>query len=99
MTTSRPITGGPAGYIVKTGDPKAGKNSDFGPHGKPCSAAEILVQQAEQQMVLPDPVDAEITAAQPLAGEAALLQHPDRRRIGGNAGGLDPVQIELAEQR
>src|SRR5690349_16377498 len=40
------------------------------------SAAEILVQQAEQQMVLPDAVDAEITPRQSLAGEAALLQHP-----------------------
>src|SRR5207253_10288579 len=63
------------------------------------SAAEILMQQAEQQMVLPDTVDTEIAPRQPLAGEAAFLQHPDRRRIGGNAGGLDAVQVELAEQR
>src|SRR6266487_5693983 len=63
------------------------------------SAAEILMQQAEQQMVLPDAIDAEIAPRQPLAGEAAFLQHPDRRRIGGDAGGLDAVEIELAEQR
>src|SRR6187200_451701 len=62
------------------------------------SAAKILMQQAEQQMVLPDAVDAEIAPRQPLAGEAAFLQHPDRGRIGGNAGGLDAVQIEFAEQ-
>src|SRR5258708_2013993 len=63
------------------------------------SAAEILMQQAEQQMVLPDAVDAEIAPRQPLTGEAAFLQHPDRGRIGRNAGGLDAVQIELAKQR
>src|ERR1700730_11115326 len=61
--------------------------------------AKILMQQAEQQMVLPDAVDAEIAPRQPLAREAAFLQHPDRGRIRGNAGGLDAVQIELAEQR
>src|SRR6266508_2607786 len=63
------------------------------------SAAKILMQQAEQQVVLPDAVDAEIAPRQALAAEAAFLQHPDRRRIGGNAGGLDAVKIELAEQR
>src|SRR6266540_1098825 len=63
------------------------------------SAAEILMQQAEQQMVLPDAVDAEIAPRQALAGESAFLQHADRGRIGGNAGGLDAVQVELPEQR
>src|SRR3977135_1070111 len=62
-------------------------------------AAKILVQQAEQQVVLPDPVDAEIAPRQALAGKPAFLQHPDRGRVGGNAGGLDAVQIEFAEQR
>src|SRR5216110_2268418 len=57
------------------------------------------MQQAEQQMVLPDAVDAEIAPRQALAAEAAFFQHPDRRRIGGDAGGLDAVKIELAEQR
>src|SRR6185437_7293887 len=60
--------------------------------------AKILVQQAEQQMVLPDAVDAEIAPREPLAGKAAFLQHPDRRRIRRDTGRLDPVQIELAEQ-
>src|SRR6185437_7822745 len=63
------------------------------------SAAKILVQQAEQQMVLPDAVDAEIAPCQSLAGKPAFLQYPDRGRVGGNAGGLDAVQIEFAEQR
>src|SRR4030095_9470038 len=63
------------------------------------SAAEILMQQAEQQMVLPDTVNAEIAPRQSLTGESAFLQHPDRGRIRGNAGGLDAVQVELAEQR
>src|SRR4030088_3817847 len=50
-------------------------------------------------MVLPDAVDAEIAPRQALAAKTAFLQHPDRGRVGGNAGGLDAVQIELAEQR
>src|SRR5450631_3526121 len=62
-------------------------------------AAKILMQQAEQQVVLPDPVDAEIASRQAFAVEAAFLQHPDRRRIGGNAGGLDAMEIEFPEQR
>src|SRR4051812_14164908 len=47
------------------------------------SAAEILIEQAEQQMVLPDAVDAEIAPRQPFAGEAAFLQHPDRGELLG----------------
>src|ERR1700722_13600447 len=62
-------------------------------------AAKILMQQAEQQVVLPDAVDAEVTPRQALAGKAALFQYPDRRRVGGDTGGFDPVQIEFAEQR
>src|SRR5450759_147157 len=61
--------------------------------------AKIFMQQAKQQMVLPDPVDAEIALRQSLAAEAAFLQHPDRGRVGGNAGGFDAVKIEFAEQR
>src|SRR5712664_4985102 len=62
-------------------------------------AAKILMQQAEQQVVLPDAIDAEITSRQTFAAKSAFLKHPDRRRIGGNAGGLDAVKIEFAEQR
>src|SRR6267142_2771115 len=62
-------------------------------------AAKILVQQAEQQVVLPDAIDAEIASRQTFAVKSAFLKHPDRRRIGGNAGGLDAVKIEFAEQR
>src|SRR5260370_26010186 len=67
-------------------------------HPKTRSAAKILMQQAEQQMILPDAVDAEIAPRQALAGKTAFLQHPDRWCIGGDAGGLDAMQIELAEQ-
>src|SRR5258706_15293811 len=42
--------------------------------------AKILVQQTEQQMVLPDAGNAEGAPPQSLPGEAALLQHPDRGR-------------------
>src|ERR1700722_8104145 len=50
---------------------------------------EILVKQAKQQVVLPYAVDAEIAPRKALADKAALLQHPDRRRVGGDTGGLD----------
>src|SRR5258706_14090650 len=66
---------------------------------KPTSAAKILMQQAKQQMVLPDAVDAKVAPRQPLAAEAAFLQNPDRGRIGGDAGGLDAGKIGLAEQQ
>ena len=56
---------GPAGYIAKIGEPKAAKGDWTYESGR--SAAEILVQEAEQQMILPDPVDAEIAAGKPLA--------------------------------
>src|SRR5450631_658042 len=62
-------------------------------------APKILMQQAEQQMVLPDAIDEEIAPRQALAVETALLQYPDRGGIAGNAGGLDAVQVEFAEQR
>src|SRR6266852_1299070 len=62
-------------------------------------AAKILMQQAEQQMVLPDTIDAEIASRQAFAVKATFLQHPDRGRIGGNAGGLDAMKIEFPEQR
>src|SRR5665213_1181237 len=76
-----------------------GRSSGLQQYRETRLAAEILMQQAEQQVVLPDAIDAEIAPRQTLAGEAAFLQHPDRGRIGGNAGGLDAVQIEFAEQR
>src|SRR5690242_9754022 len=41
----------------------------LGTSGEHRSAAKILMQQAEQQMVLPDAVDAEIAPRQSLAGE------------------------------
>src|SRR6266852_3336915 len=79
------------------------RRSSLGPSLGPSlgsgSAAKILMQQPEQQVILPDAVDAEIAPRQPLAAEAAFLQHPDRGRIGGDAGGLDAVKIELAKQR
>src|SRR6185312_11660360 len=62
------------------------------------SPAKILVQQAEQKMILPDAVDAEIAPRQPLPAEAAFLQHTDRGCVRRDAGGFDAVQVELAEQ-
>jgi hypothetical protein len=40
---------------------------------KPGLAAKILMQQAEQQVVLPDAIDAEIAPRQALAAESAFL--------------------------
>src|SRR5450631_1841001 len=62
-------------------------------------AAKILMQQAEQKVVLPDAIDTEIASRQAFAVKATFLQHPDRGRIGGNAGGLDAMKIEFPEQR
>jgi hypothetical protein len=41
------------------------------------SAAEIIAQKAEQVMVLPRPVDAEIAARHAFARETAFLEHAD----------------------
>src|ERR1700730_17393179 len=61
--------------------------------------AKVLMQQTEQEMILPCAVDAEIAPRQPLAGKAAFLENPDGRLIAGNASRLDAMQIEFAEQR
>ena len=43
-------------------------------------------------MVLPDAVDAEIAPGQALTAKPALLQHPNGRRIAGNAGGFNAMK-------
>src|SRR6187455_2988112 len=58
-----------------------------------CLAVEIIVQHAEQQVILPDSVDAKIAARQPLPREAALFQHTNGRHIARNAGSLDAMQV------
>src|SRR5689334_23939592 len=64
----------------------------------PISAARSIARKArEQQMVLPQPVDAEVLPRVALAREAGVFQEPDRGRIGRNAGGLEPVQAQRAE--
>ena len=45
------------------------------------STAEILMQQAEQQVVLPDAIDTEIASRQAFAVKATFLQHPKRRSL------------------
>src|SRR5215470_3165227 len=45
----------------------------------------IVLEAGEQQVVLPDPVDAEILAGKAFALEAGFLQQPDRRDIRGDA--------------
>ena len=49
-------------------------------------------------MVLPDAVDAEIRAGIALALEAGLFQKLDRGDVGGDAGGLQPVQPQEVER-
>src|SRR5258708_27244606 len=48
-------------------------------------------------MVLPDPVDAKILPRKALALEPGLLQQPDRRHIGRDARGFDPVKLQRPE--
>ncbi len=90
MAPSKAAAGGL--YWRNDGEPKAGAAIL-----KSTVNAKILVQKAEQQMVLPDAVDAEVAPRHSFAGEAAFLQHADRGGIGGNAGGLDAVQIQFAD--
>src|SRR5258708_1470135 len=68
----------PAGYnSAMTANPRRVPQS----HNRRVTA-KILVQKAEQQMVLPDAVDAEIAPRQPLPCKAAFLHHPDPRSVG-----------------
>src|SRR5712692_1942397 len=48
-------------------------------------------------MVLPDPVDAKILPGKALALETSFLQQPDRRDVGWDAGGFDPMQLQRPE--
>ena len=54
---------------------------------------KIILQQTEQQVILPRAVDAQVSPRQPLAREAAFFQHADRRRVGRDAGRLDAVYL------
>src|SRR5712692_5204366 len=58
----------------------------------------IVLETREQQMVLPDPVDAKILAGKALALEAGLFQEPDGPDIGGDASGFDAVQPQCPER-
>src|SRR5262245_43325673 len=49
-------------------------------------------------MVLPDPIDAKVLARKSLALQAGFLQQADRSDVGGNASGLDPMQLQGPER-
>src|SRR5205085_744929 len=61
------------------------------------SRMRVAMQPGKQQMVLPEPVDAQILAGKSLATESGLLQKPDRGDVGRNAGRLDAMQPQRAE--
>src|SRR5579859_4958130 len=63
------------------------------------SAAKILVEQPEQEVILPNSVDAEITPGQAFTNETAFFEHAHRCVIRGDAGRLDTVQVQLAEHK
>src|SRR5712672_2546821 len=59
----------------------------------------IVLEARKQQMILPDPVDAQILPRIALAQKAAPLEQTDRSRIGLDAGRLDPVQAQRLEAK
>src|SRR5215467_6793859 len=77
------------------GQPAAGERPDRPPAG---GSFGIVLEPGEQQMVLPDAVDAEVLARITLARKAAALEQANGRCIGRDAGGLDPVQPQRPER-
>src|SRR5215211_3719944 len=58
---------------------------------------DIGSEQRVEQVVLPQPVDAEIFPGKSLAREAGLLQETHRCNVAGDARGLETMQPESAE--
>src|SRR5215831_19909963 len=85
---------GPCGKTAQ-GQPAAGERSDRPPAG---GSFGIVLEPGEQQMVLPDAVDAEVLARITLARKAAALEQANGRCIGRDAGGLNPVQPQRPER-
>src|SRR5256885_733614 len=61
------------------------------------STRAAAVEPREQQMILPQAVDAEIFACIAFAREAHFFQKPDRGGIGGNASRFQPVKTQRSE--
>src|SRR5262245_2510521 len=57
----------------------------------------VVLQPCIQQVILPDPVDAKITARVALAFETGFLEQANRRRVVRYAGGFQPVQPKRGE--
>ena len=57
----------------------------------------VAAQPGKQQVVLPEPVDAQILAGKALAPESGLLQEADRGDVGRNARRLDAMQPQLLQ--
>ena len=54
--------------------------------------------ESEQEMIFPDTVNSQISPRQPLLGEAGFEQYAAAGLVGGQAGGLQPVQAEALER-
>src|SRR5438552_13763551 len=61
------------------------------------SRMRIVLEAGKQQMILPDPIDAQVFARITLPPKAVFLQQPDRGDIGGDAGRFDAMQPQGPE--
>src|SRR5437899_11567965 len=57
----------------------------------------VVLEAGIEQVILPDPIDAEILSGESLALKSGLLEEPDRRQVCWDAGGLDPMQPQRPE--
>src|ERR1043166_8282504 len=79
-----------SGFVIAAGP--------WRPQGAVNKTRSIAREAREQQVVLPQPVDAEILPRIAFARKARVFQEPDRGRVGGNAGRLEPVQAQRSER-
>src|SRR6185295_1316902 len=60
-------------------------------------AAQVVLQQSKQIMVLPNAVDLEIAARAPLARKSGLFQDARGGNVVRQTGGLEPMQAQDVE--
>src|SRR5437588_68479 len=63
------------------------------------SRMRVVAQPREQQVVLPDAIDAEVLTGKPFSAESGLLQQTDGGRVRRDAGGLDAMQPQRRKRK
>jgi integrase len=93
------LDAGPERFFFALIRPKADLANVRGGHKRPAgvSAAPVFPEDREEEVVLPAAVDQEIVAGIALLVEAGAQQDGAARRVGRQAGGLDPVQAQPVE--